>query len=172
MAEGKMAGRVRGTAAAAALLLMGLALGACGDDDDRALSSAEFANQGNAICTRHIKSIEDAIKARFAAKEIPLASEIDGLASRTVIPEIERMRDELGRLRPPENDEEDVEDYLSELKRALDDEVKQQPAVMLSEEKSQNAFGRADDLARDAGLAECGKLGERLQASVGARRGV
>ena len=59
----------------------------------------------------------------------------------------------------------------SELKRAVDDEVRPEPAVMLSEEPSQNAFSRSDDLAKDAGLNECGRLGERLQASVGARRG-
>jgi hypothetical protein len=162
--------RVRGAVATlVGVLGVGLVLAGCGDDDAE-LTRAEFQNRANAICSRHIKAIEDAAKGRFAAKEIPLATEIESLAEGTVVPEIERMREELADLDAPDADERDFESYLSELKRALDDEVKQDPATILSEEASQNAFVESDDLAGDAGLTECARLGKRLQESVGAPR--
>lgn len=151
-----------------------LVLVSCGGDgdDENTLSESEFVSQANAICAAHAKTIEDASRAQFGAtREVPSADEIARFANQTVVPEVERMVDELDDLNPRERDRGDFNDYLSETSRALDDEIKDDPSSILSEQAQSDPFIEANEQARDLDLIECARVSERIRTAAAARPG-
>ena len=162
--------RVRAGSAVVGLILT-LALVSCGDDEEvQRLSEAEFARIGNGICQQHIARIEEGARAQFgASREVPSAQQIEDFAERTVIPEIEKQNEELEKLKPPEDDEAEFKEYITESNRALNDEIGNDPSVILSEEARQDPFRKANDQAAELGLTECAQLTQRLRAASAAR---
>ncbi len=148
-----------------------LVLVSCGaDDDENTLSEADFVSQANGICSSHAKAIEDASRSQFGGtREVPSADQIESFAKQTVVPEIERMVDELERLNPRERDQGDFKEYLSETSRALDDEIKDDPSSILSEQAQSDPFIEANELARDLELAECARVSERIRTAAAAK---
>ncbi len=163
--------RVRITKIMVIGLLAALALTSCGDgDDEQTLSESEFISRGNEICSNHAKRIEDEARARFgASRNVPSVQEIEDLATRVVVPELDRMVDELEDLKPPEDEKSDFNDYLSETRKALDDDVKQDPVSILSEQASSDAFAEANEKASDVGLNECARVSQRIRTAAAAR---
>lgn len=149
--------------------LSALVLVSCGDDDENRLSEAEFTSRGNAICASHAGAIEEASRARFtASREVPSADQIEAFAEGTVIPEMDRMVDELEDLKP-EEDEDDFEAFRKDVRRALDDDVKQDPSSILSEQATSDPFREANEKAEDAGLTECARVSQRIRTAAAAR---
>lgn len=131
-----------------------LALAACGDGGERALSRAEFLERGSAICSEGSQRIESAAGSAFAEQgSIPTAEEISDFASTTVAPTIENEVERLSELRPPEDEEERVDDIL-EAGRDGVDTVRQDSTILLS--SVDDGFGLYRELASAYGLENCG----------------
>ncbi len=150
------------------LLAMGvvaaLGLGACGDGDDRPLSKAEFIERGSAICREGSERIEAAASTAFAEQgAIPSAEEITKFSTGTVAPTIENEVERLSKLRPPEADEERVEEILEAGRNSVE-RVRQDPTILLS--SVDDGFGRYRELATAYGLQNCGGSSESTRDAI------
>ncbi len=162
--------RVRITRTVVIGLLAALVLTSCGDDDEDALSEAELVRQGNEICATHGKQIEDEARARFGqSRNVPSVQETEDFANGVVVPQVDQMVDKLDDLEPPEDERADYRDFLSETEKALDDDVKQDPVSVLSEQASSDAFAEANEKATDVGLNECARVSQRIRTAAAAR---
>ena len=152
-------------------LLAVLLLASCGNgDDENALSEEELARRANEICSTHARNIEEAARSRFgASRNVPSVQEIEDLAKNVVVPEVDRMVDELEDLEPRKRDKGDYEDFLADTRKALDDDVKQDPVSILSEEASSDAFAEANEKADDLDMTECARVSQRIRAAAAAR---
>ena len=163
--------RVRITRTLVIGLLAALVLTSCGgDDDEDALSEAELVRRGNEICNTHAKHIEDEAKSRFGtSRNVPSVQETEDFANRVVVPAMDRMVDELEDLKAPDDEKDDFREYLRETEKSLDDDVKQDPVSILSEQASSDAFAEANEKATDVGLNECARVSERIRTAAAAR---
>jgi hypothetical protein len=134
-----------------ALLL--LAAG-CGGGEDR-LSTAEFQERVNAICTKYDKQI-DAIATPSSVEEIPAYVA-------KVLPLVEREVDEMKAVEPPEDDQETFDAMIGEAEKALEAgrdlsdaaEENDQAAIENALNEGNAASDRADEHARELGLTDC-----------------
>lgn len=153
----------------AVLITMAVALGACGGDDDPRLTKARFIEQGSAICGESSARIDSAAQNAFQEPgKIPTAEEITAFATNTVAPTIENEVERLSELRPPEDDEERIEDILQAGRDGVD-RVRRDPTVILS--SNDDGFGRYKELARAYGLENCGGGGDVTRAAIEGRTG-
>jgi hypothetical protein len=134
-----------------ALLAAGLLAAGCGGGDDE-LTKAEFLKQGNAICKKGDKEINTVAEKTFTSKQHPSDAEITKFAEGTVIPNVQGQIDGLRDLNPPSDDEDQVNAILDEAQSALD-KGKDDPTIFAS---NQDPFKKANQLAKDYGLTECG----------------
>jgi hypothetical protein len=139
------------TLAGFALLAAGLLAAGCGGGDDN-LTKAEFLKQGNAICKKGDKEIDKAADKTFTSKQRPSDATITKFAEDTVIPNVQGQIDGLRDLNPPSDDEDQVNAILDEAQSTLD-ETKDDPTIFAS---NQDPFKKANKLAKDYGLTECG----------------
>ena len=151
-------------------LVAALVLVSCGDDDEDALSEEELVRQGNEICASHAKNIEDAARSQFGtSREVPSVQQVEDFANNVVVREIDHMVDMLEDLKPPDDEEEEFEEFLSETRSALDDDVKQDPVTILSEESRSDPFAKANEKAEDVELEECAKVSQKIRTAAAAR---
>jgi hypothetical protein len=134
-----------------AILSLGLVAAGCGGGDDN-LTKAEFLKQGNAICKKGNDQIDKAAEQTFGKKR-PSEAELNTFANDTLIPVVETEIDGIRDLNPPSADEDQVNAIVDEAQSALD-RGKEDP-TLLTNEKS-DPFKKANQLANDYGLTECG----------------
>jgi hypothetical protein len=142
----------RGALTLAASVAVLAAVG-CGGGDQ--LSQAEFREQGNAICTRYDKQID----------ELPVPSAIDQIPAYVAkaAPIVENEIDELKPLDPPDEDQETFDQMISEEEktlaagRALSDAAEKGDDAAVEEALNEGniASTRADQHAKTLGLTEC-----------------
>ncbi|HEV2070852.1 MAG TPA: hypothetical protein VGR26_13760 [Acidimicrobiales bacterium] len=151
------------------LITAALALGACGGGDEPRLTKARFIERGSAICGEGNARIESAAQTAFDEPgKIPTAEEITEFATNTVAPTIEKEVERLSELRPPEDDEERIEDMLQAGRDGVD-QVRQDPTVILS--SNDDGFGRYQELSQAYGLENCGGGSEATRAAIEGRTG-
>lgn len=156
--------RERRSVMVAAGVVAALGLSACGGSDERPLSKAEFVERGSAICAEGKQRIEEAASTAFSEQgAIPPAEEISDFAAETVAPTIQNEVERLSELRPPEEDEERVENLL-EAGRDGVDRVRQDPTILLS--TVDDGFGRYRELASAYGLDNCGGGSEATRDAI------
>lgn len=130
-----------------------LGAGACGSDEPR-LTKDQFIERGNVFCAEASQRIEEAARGAFANQgEIPSDEEINDFATDVVAPTLENEVERLSELRPPEIDEERIEDLLQAGRDGVDT-VRQDPGVIVS--SADDGFGRYQELADAYGLENCG----------------
>lgn len=136
------------------LISVALALGACGGGGNPRLPKAEYLEQGSAICAATSARIESAAQGAFSEPgKIPTAEEITDFATGTVAPTIEEEVEQLSELRPPEDDQERIDDILRAGRDGVD-RVRQDPTVILN--SNDDGFGRYQELSEAYGLQNCG----------------
>lgn len=131
-----------------------IAAAGCGGDDGQ-LSQAEFREQGNAICARFDKQIDE-IALPSAPEDIPPYVE-------KAAPIVEEEIADLKALNPPEEAQETFDQMIAEEEkvleagRSLSDAAEEDDDIALEEALNEGnvASGRADDHARSLGLTEC-----------------
>ena len=151
------------------LITVTVALGACGGGDEPRLTKTRFIEQGSAICGESSARIDSAAQGAFSEPgNIPTADEITEFATDTVAPTIENEIERLGELRPPEADEERIEEMLQAGSDGVD-RVRQDPTVILS--SNDDGFGRYQELSQAYGLENCGGGGDVTRAAIEGRTG-
>jgi hypothetical protein len=135
-----------------------LAMAGCGGED--ALTEAELREQGNAICARYDKQIDE-IPVPSAVEEIPAYVT---KAAPIVEDEIEALKD----LNPPDDDQETFDQLIAEEEktlaagRALSEAAEKgdDAAVEKALNEGNISSNRADEHARTLGLTDCVDKGE------------
>ena len=135
-----------------------LAIAGCGGED--ALTEAELRAQGNAICARYDKQID----------EIPVPSAVDEIPAYVTkaAPIVEDEIEALKELNPPDDDRETFDQLIAEEEktlaagRALSDaaEKDDDAAVEKALNEGNISSNRADERARTLGLTKCVDEGE------------
>ena len=158
-----------------ALIAVGgaLVLAGCGGDDDEsttastaatgatgtsgvALTKEEFITQADAICAQGDEDIETAATEQFGESGQPQnEQEIVDFTDTVVIPSIQSQLDGIALLTPPEGDEEEIEELLTELQAALD-ELSENPESLADG----TSFEDVNQLAADYGFTNCGGTAE------------
>jgi hypothetical protein len=134
-----------------ALLAAGLLAAGCGGGDDN-LTKAEFLKQGNAVCKKGNDQIDKAARQTFGKKH-PSQAELNTFANDTLIPVVQQEIDGIRDLNPPSEDEDQVNAIVDEAQAALD-KGKDDPSLLTNEKA--DPFKKANKLANDYGLKECG----------------
>jgi hypothetical protein len=143
---------LRGTAALVVGILV-LAASACGGED--ALSKEEFQEQGNAICEKYDKQIED-ISTPTSVEEVP------GYVNKA-LPIVERQIEDMKELSPPEEDQETFDAMIEEAEKTVQAgrelgeaaEAKDDAAIEQALNEGNTASDRADEHATELGLTDC-----------------
>jgi predicted nucleic acid-binding Zn-ribbon protein len=131
-----------------------LATAGCGGGEDR-LSTAEFEERVNGICTKYDKQI-DAVRAPSSVEEIPAYVA-------KVLPIVEREVEEMKAVEPPEDDQETFDAMIGEAEKALEAgrdlsdaaEENDEAAIENALNEGNAASDRADEHARELGLTDC-----------------
>lgn len=130
-----------------------LALAACGGDEQ--LSQAELREQGNAICAKYDKQIDE-IAVPSAVEEIPAYVT-------KAAPIVEREIEALKELDPPAEDQQTFDQMIAEEEktlaagRSLGDAAEKgdDAAVEKALNEGNTASEKADEHARTLGLSDC-----------------
>lgn len=140
-----------------ALLVLGLALSACGGSDDSssdagdkpadaAISQADFVEQANAICS----DAGDAFDAEAA--KLDESSDIEAFVTDVAVPNFQAQHDDIAALGAPEGQEEDVQTLLDALQSGID-AMAADPAGATDEDST--SFDDANAAATELGLTDC-----------------
>lgn len=159
--------RVRGAGPVVIGVVAVLLLASCGSDDEKTLSQQELVTQSNQICSGAAQRIEQDAKSRFgSSQDVGSAQQLEQFASKIVVPEYDKAVDKLEDLKAPEEEKRVFDDFLSETRKALDDDVKQDPVGSLSQVSAQDPFAKANRQAQRLGLSECATLSQKIRASA------
>lgn len=132
---------------------LALAASACGGED--ALSKEEFQKQGNAICAKYDKQIED-ISTPTSVEEVPAYVN-------KALPIVERQIEDMKELNPPEEDQETFDALIAEAEKTVRAgrelgeaaEAKDDAAIEQTLNEGNTASDRADEHATELGLTDC-----------------
>jgi hypothetical protein len=128
----------------------------CGDDAER-LSTEEFSDQGNAICSKGSDEVDAAFETAFAdATTEPSSEEIAAVIEETMLPNIRGQIDDLRDLKPPKDLADKVEETLDAADAALDDlekELNDDAEAYLA--SGEDPFADVNKQLKAVGLADC-----------------
>ena len=132
---------------------LALAASACGGEGT--LSKEEFQKQGNAICAKYDKQIED-IATPTSVEEVPAYVN-------KALPIVERQIDDMKELNPPEEDQETFDSMIAEGEKTVEAgkdlgeaaEAKDDAAIEQALNEGNTASNRADEHATKLGLTDC-----------------
>ncbi len=140
-----------------------LAAGACGSDEP-SLTKAQYIERGNVICAETSQRIEDAALAEFTEAGVQAsADQVSEFAVNVVAPAVQTEVERLSELRPPEIDQERIEDLLQAGRDGVDT-VRQDPSILLS--SADNGFGRYQELTTAYGLERCGGASDKTRDAI------
>jgi hypothetical protein len=133
------------------------------------LTKAEFVKQGNAICAKTEKEVEEGVakfakERNFSEKSPPTAKQIAELAEEVLVPKVRKQIDEIRALGIPSGDEKEVEAIFAVAEEALK-ETEEDPSVF--GEGGVGPFAKANKLSREYGLTVCGSEPESESAEGG-----
>jgi hypothetical protein len=145
--------------AALALVVAGCGGGSSSTESTSSLTKAEFVKQGNAICAKSSKEInegfEEFVEENGLSKTKAPPKAVQEEAVETVlIPRIHKEVEGIRALGPPDEEAEAVLDAAEE---AL--EKGEEDPILFMKEESSGSFAKADKLAHEYGLTKCGEEG-------------
>ena len=148
----------------AALAALALIVAGCGSGSDStsnettsSLTKAEFVKQGNAICAKGSKEINEGFEKfakenGFSEKKQPSKAELEEGIESIVIPGVRKEIEGIRALGPPDEEAEAVLDAAEEgLEKGEED------PSLLAKEESAGPFAKANKLSREYGLTKCGE---------------
>jgi hypothetical protein len=149
-------------AAAFAILVAG-----CGGGSDStssetsSLTKAEFVKQGNAICAKGNKAIEEGFEKFVKEDNIkqdqqPTKAQLTEVSEEVLIPNVQTEIEEIRALGLPSEGGEEADKVLKAAEKGLE-EGEEDPAVLANE--TSGTFAEANKLAREFGLVKCGEEG-------------
>jgi ABC-type glycerol-3-phosphate transport system substrate-binding protein len=149
-------------AGALAVAIAAAGCGGGGDDSGESssatpLTKAELIKQGDAICTKGNKTIEDEAE-EFAESnnvdtENPTKAQQEEVIVQVVAPGVRKQAEEIGGLTPPSGDEAEIKAMVAAVEDGAD-ELEADPAKLL---EGTNPLSKGSKLARSYGFKECGE---------------
>jgi len=145
------------------LLIAAIAAG-CGSSDSTdstaaALTKAEFIKQGDAICEKGSKQIEEEAEEFAEENDIdtsnPTDEEQEEVIESVVAPSLQTQADELNELGAPSGEEDKTGAIIAALESGAD-ELESDPGVLLKE-SSTGPLDEANELANEFGFKACGQ---------------
>jgi hypothetical protein len=147
----------------AGIVAVAAVIAGCGSSDDSstnsatALTKAEFVKQGDAICEKGSKQIEDEAES-FADEndvdtENPTDEQQEEVVETVVGPALQTQADELGELGAPSGEEAKVTAMLEVLEEVAE-EFESDPGVLLGSDGS-DPLDKANELADEFGFKAC-----------------
>jgi hypothetical protein len=152
-------------AAFAAITMIAAGCGGGGDSttDSSSLTKAEFLKQGNAVCAKGNKEIEEGFKdfekENGLQNKQPTEAQLTEAIETIVLPAVRDQVDGIEALGAPSGEEEKVESITDAASEAVD-EGEDDPASLTSEKA--DPFAKANELANEYGLVKCGEGGSPL----------
>ena len=151
----------------AAVAALAIVVAGCGGGSDSnssteatsSLTKAQFLKQGNAICAKGNKEIEQGFEEfgkehHFSKKNEPTQTELEEAAEEVLIPNIRQELDGIRALGAPSGEEAEVEKVLAAAEKGLA-KGEEDPGAMIKE--GEGPFKEANELAREFGLTTCGE---------------
>jgi len=147
----------------AGVMAIAIVAAGCGGSDDGTdtvvLTKAEFIKQGDAICAKTSKQIEDEADEFAEDNDVdtsnPKQEDQEGVIVTVVAPALQAQADELTALGAPEG-EEDTTAAIVEAIEAGAEELEDDPAALL-ESADAGPLEKAEELADQFGFKECGQ---------------
>jgi hypothetical protein len=126
-------------------------------DSATALTKNELIKQGDAICEKGEKAIEDEAD-EFAEDngidtEKPTKAQQEEVVEQVVAPGVRRQVEEIAELGVPSADEAQIEAIVDAVETGAD-ELEEDPSLLL---EGKNPLGKGSKLARQYGFKECGE---------------
>jgi len=148
----------------AALAVLAMIVAGCGGDSDStestsSLTKAEFLKQGNAICAKGEKEIEEGFE-EFAKEnnlpenKQPSKAQLTEAVEEVVLPAVDEQVESIRDLGLPSEGGEEADEVLKAAEEAI--EKGEEDPASLANEKA-DPFAKANKLARDYGLTKCGE---------------
>jgi hypothetical protein len=140
---------------AAAVIAGGIVLAASACGGEERLSKEDFQNEGNAICAKYDKQIED-IGTPTSVEEVPAYVN-------KALPILERQIEDMKELTPPEEDQQAFDDMIAEAEKTVEAgrelgeaaEAMDAAAIEQTLDEGNAASARADRHATELGLTDC-----------------
>jgi hypothetical protein len=149
-------------AAAAAFAVIAAGCGSSSDDSSETvvvLTKTEFVKQGDTICQKGSKEIEDEANAFAEENGIdtskPTKKEQEEVISGVLGPALQKQADEISALGVPDGEEEKVEAIVEALESGAE-ELEDDPASLLRDGQG-SPLDEASELASKFGFQECGR---------------
>jgi hypothetical protein len=150
-------------AALLGVLAITLVAAGCGSSSDdstsasTALTKPELIKQGDAICEKGNKAIEEEAE-EFAEEngidtEKPTKAQQEEVVVDVVAPGVRKQVEEIGDLTPPSGDEAEIEAMVSSVEAGTE-EMESDPAKLI---EGTNPLAKGSKLARSYGFTECGE---------------
>jgi len=150
----------------AAFAAISMIVAGCGSSDDStdstsssSLTKAEFLKQGNAICAKGEKELNEEFE-EFAEEENlsenkqPTEAQLTKATEEVFLPIIKGQVEGIRDLGAPSGEEEQVEEVVTAAEEALE-KGEEDPASLANEKE--DPFAEANKLANDYGLTKCGE---------------
>jgi hypothetical protein len=147
-------------AAFAAIAMIAAGCGGGGDSttDSSSLTKAEFLKQGNAICAKGNKEIQDGFEEfeeeNGLQKKQPTEEQLTEAIETIVLPSVSGQVEGIEALGAPSGDEAKVEAITDAVTEAVE-EGEEDPASLTSEKA--DPFAEANELSNEYGLVKCGE---------------
>jgi hypothetical protein len=126
---------------------------ACGDDEET-LTTDEFVEQADAICAAGTTELDDAFAELYGPSgEEPTPEQQTAFVEDTVAPLIQGQIDSGEALNPPEDLQDEVEQWLADVQTVLDG-ITDDPESIFGPE-AEDLFAEVDAQASEIGLTAC-----------------
>lgn len=150
----------------AALAAISMIAAGCGGGDDSTdstassgLTKAEFLKQGNAICAKGEKELNEEFE-KFAEEENlsenkpPTEAQLAKATEEFFLPIIKEQVEGIRGLSPPAGEEQQVDKVLTAAEEGIE-KAEEDPASLANEKE--DPFAKANELANEYGLTKCGE---------------
>jgi hypothetical protein len=126
-------------------------------DSATALTKNELIEQGDAICEKGEKAIEEEAEEFAEDNNIetskPTKAQQEEVIGQVVAPGVRRQVEQIGDLTPPSGDEAQIEAIVDAVETGAD-ELEENPSLLI---EGKNPLGKGSKLARQYGFKECGE---------------
>jgi len=144
--------------AAIAMIVAGCGGGGDSTTDSSSLTKAEFLKQGNAVCAKGNKEIEEGFeefeKENGLQNKQPTEEQLTEAIETIVLPSVRGQVEGIEDLGAPGGEEAKVEAITDAASEALE-EGEEDPASLTSEKA--DPFAKANELSNEYGLVKCGE---------------
>lgn len=143
--------------AALAILVAGCGGGGDSSESTSSLTKAEFVKQGNAICAKGNKEIQEGFEEfekEVGSQKQPTKAQLSEAIETIVLPAVRGQVEGIQDLEPPSGEEAKVEAITDAAEEALE-KGEEDPAALTTEKA--DPFAKANEMANEYGLTKCGE---------------